>query len=427
MQPKHALFHSHQTRQSFWILLIGCLLIIGASLSVFSIYLLHGRRSATIQHLAINVIRAVTLARAVSPDELPQTVRLLSGGGLRVEMSPKPLLAPLTAPLTDPHKLHDYVVRNPDRIQISVPLANGQWLNIRTHRVDHTWLIVGLVFSGAVLLFALVFLCLWTIKRLDLPLRRFSEAAKQFGVDIESPPLAPIGPPEMQDVIQAFNEMQNRIRRLLHDRTQMLAAISHDLRTPITRLQLRAEYLKGTTQYEKAVADLKEMENMISSILSFARDHVRSEKRERFDLNALLESLCNDLVDVGHDVTYHSDLERMPYFARIGALKRAFANLIENAVKYGDKAEVTLKQNDKDVQIRICDEGPGIPEDQLEKVFAPFYRVDAARSPNKSGTGLGLAVARDIIRAHGGDIILKNRDPKGLTVIVTLPLQIENS
>jgi signal transduction histidine kinase len=217
--------------------------------------------------------------------------------------------------------------------------------------------------------------------------------------------------------------MQDRVRRLLHDRTQMLAAISHDLRTPITRLQLRAEYLQGTNQYDKAIADLKEMENMISSILSFARDHVRSENMERFDLNALLQTLCDDLADVGSHVVYHSELQRMPYFGRIVALKRAINNLIENAVKYGDRAEVSLKQTDKELQIRISDEGPGIPQDQLEKVFAPFYRVDTARSPKKSGTGLGLAVARDIIRAHGGEIRLYNREPHGLTAVISLPRQ----
>src|SRR5690606_14278292 len=127
-------------------------------------------------------------------------------------------------------------------------------------------------------------------------------------------------------------------------------------------------YLQGTNQYDKAVADLKEMENMISSILSFARDHVRNENMERFDLNALLHTLCDDMTDMGHTVVYHSDGQRMPYVARIGALKRAINNLIDNAIKYGDRAEVFLKQTDQFVEIKISDEGPGVPADQLEKV-----------------------------------------------------------
>ena len=150
---------------------------------------------------------------------------------------------------------------------------------------------------------------------------------------------------------------------------------------------------------------------------------MRSENMERFDLNALLESLCDEMVDVGHAVHYESDIQRWPYFGRIGALKRAFSNLIENAIKYGSEAEVMLKRVDNGVQIKIIDQGPGIPEDQFEKVFAPFYRVDQSRSPKTSGTGLGLAVARDIVRAHGGDITLFNRELKGLIVLVMLPLQ----
>jgi len=266
-------------------------------------------------------------------------------------------------------------------------------------------------------------MCAWAVKRLATPLGLFVNATKRFGVDVDAPPLALQGPPELQEVIVAFNEMQARVKRLLNDRTQMLAAISHDLRTPITRLQLRAEYLEDTNQYDKAIADLNEMENMISSVLSFARDHTQEEAMQRFDLNALLETLCNDMEDLGHDAVYHSDGSRAPYFGRISASRRAFTNLVENAIKYGEKVDVILKKVGDDIlEVKISDSGPGIPESQMEKVFSPFYRVDAARSLQKAGAGLGLAVARDVIRAQGGDIQLSNREPRGLMVQVSLPL-----
>lgn len=423
MTPKPGIFQSRQARQSFWILLVGILLLISASISVFSSYLVYTRYNIPLSRLANQIVRDVVLAKTLPTEELTRMARALNGDGVRVMVESKPWPGAQVLPSTDPQSIRNAVRTNPFHLAFTLRLSNGQWLNIHAHRTPRGWLLVGVIVSSVVLFLALVFLCAWIVRRLDVPLGTFLQAAKRFGIDVEAPPLAVVGNADMQEVITAFNQMQDRVRRLLHDRTQMLAAISHDLRTPITRLQLRAEYLQGTNQYDKAIADLKEMENMISSILSFARDHIRSENMERFDLNALLQTLCDDLTDVGHQVVYHSDLQRLPYFARIGALKRAINNLIENAVKYGDRADISLKQTDKELQIRISDEGPGIPQDQLEKVFAPFYRVDAARSPKKSGTGLGLAVARDIIRAHGGEIHLYNRDPRGLTAVISLPKQ----
>lgn len=420
---QQSLFQSRQARQSFWILFIGILLLMSASVSVFSSYRAYTAYNVSVDRLAYQIVRVVVLAKALPIKELPHMVRALNGEGVRVKIEPQPRPNAQVIQSPDPHALRQLVEANPQHLNLTLQLADGQWLNIHAHRMPHGWLLVGAIISSFVLLLALIFLCIGVIRRLDVPLSPFLQAAKRFGIDVDAPPLALRGGTEMQEVITAFNEMQDRIRRLLHDRTQMLAAISHDLRTPITRLQLRAEYLQGTDQYEKAVADLKEMENMISSILSFARDHVRSENMERFDLNALLETICDDMIDIGHSVTYHSDMQRTPYFGRIVGLKRAITNLIENAVKYGQQAEVSLKQTETELQIRVSDQGPGIPSDQLEKVFAPFYRVDTARSLKQSGTGLGLAVAQDIIRAHGGEIRLYNRDPHGLTAVISLPRQ----
>ena len=416
------LFQSRLSRQTFWILLIGVLFIGMAGMSVFSTYMLYGRYKVSEAKLSNDVTKAVMLAKALPVSDLPDIVPVLRAPGLLVTMTLLPPQGSQLLQLTDEKTLWSYVHEHYGDVRFSTQLANGQWLNIHARRVEHTWFVAGLIASSVVLVFALAYLCIWAVRRLAVPVNDFIRAANRFGVDVQAPPLAPVGPPEMRKAIKAFNEMQNRIRRLVHDRTQMLAAISHDLRTPITRLQLRAEYLKGTPQYEKAVADLDEMERMISSILSFARDHVSAETMERFDLNALLDSLCDEMIDVGHSVEYHGG-ERQPYFGRISALKRVFSNLIENAVKYGDQAEVTLRNTGDSLQVKIVDQGPGIPEDQFEKVFAPFYRVDQSRSLKKSGTGLGMAVARDIVRAHGGDIALFNRDPKGLIVLVTLPLQ----
>lgn len=417
------LFKSKTSTTVFFTLLIGIFLIMIASGFVFSIYLSHHRYRTSRPKFAWDFVKVARLAQVIPMGEMRSHIHALRGNHFRVTLSNAQPKNSILIATNKPKQLYALAMQHHKNLFASIALSNGRYLNIRGKLADHPFYNAGLLAIIALLFLVTVFLCLYVVRRLSLPASKFIDAAKRFGVDVQSPPMAVTGPPEIQDIIKAFNEMQSRIRRLINDRTQMLAAISHDLRTPITRLQLRAEYLKDTAQYDKAVADLNEMEKMISSILSFARDYANTEVMERFDLNALLESLCDDLSDTGHAVTYDSSGERMPVLGRLLALKRAFTNMIENAVKYGDKAQVSIAPHNETLQIKINDEGPGIPENEMEKVFSPFYRVDPSRSPETSGSGLGLAVARDIIRAHGGDIQLFNREPTGLSVVVTLPLK----
>jgi len=423
---KRTILGNRAAWQSFAILFIGLVLLISTAISVFGMYLLYGRHPISASLLADEAIRSVIVARSLPISELPKVIRVLNQRGLLVRMTPQPNQQSQIIELTDPKTLRSYIYSHSYDFRISIQLANGQWLNIHGHRLRSFWISFGALISGIALFFSLMFVCIWAIKRLAWPWDEFLKAARRFGMDVEAPPLALSGPREMQVVTKAFNEMQERIRRLMNDRTQMLAAISHDLRTPITRLQLRAEYLNNTDQYDKTIADLNEMEHMISSILAFARDYASKEAKERFDLNALLEALCHDMQDVGQPVGYKPYDDKLAYYGRISALKRAINNLVENAIKYGQRADVALKIADDDnVQIIIEDNGPGIPENQMENVFSPFFRLDISRSLKQSGTGLGMAVARDIIRAHGGDIKLYNRHPKGLRVLVTLPIRTE--
>jgi signal transduction histidine kinase len=374
-------------------------------------------------------VEVLKTAQALPEADLPSSAQLLDSWeqGVRVHVTGKPIGGAyvLTFPQLKEFKGDALVNELKERSEVSISLSKEQWLNVRI-RPFQPYLLWKLAIAALGLLLAWIFLSIWGIKRLDLPLQSLLEAAQRFGIDMQTPPLPVTGPAEIQKVIEAFNEMQQRIRRLLDDRTQMLAAISHDLRTPITRLQLRAEYLKGTPQYDKALEDLNDMENMIDSVLAFARSHMQVEPMDHFDLNVLLETLCDDLSDMGHSVTYHPSVSRQPYFGRLGALKRALNNVIENAIKYGKSAEVSLHHYASYWQIKVADQGPGIAADQMEKVFTPFYRVDLSRSSKIRGTGLGLTVARDIIRAHGGDITLHHQEPRGLVVLITLPFVNEN-
>jgi signal transduction histidine kinase len=204
----------------------------------------------------------------------------------------------------------------------------------------------------------------------------------------------------------------------------MLAAISHDLRTPLTKVRLRGEYIEDKEQQARLFHDVDHMQAMIDSALSFFRDDIRDEKTTTFDFPELLRTIVDDYSDQGSAVVYHGP-EHTPFRGRPFALKRAFTNLVDNAVKHGGAAEVELLCTLREFSVAVRDNGPGIPPEMFERVFAPFYRLDASRNRATGGVGLGLTSARDVIRGHGGDIALRNRASGGLEVEVTLPLTTE--
>ena len=253
-----------------------------------------------------------------------------------------------------------------------------------------------------------------------MPLGRFAQAAGRLGTDVNAPPMAEAGPSEIVQAARAFNQMQERIQRLVDDRTRMLAAIAHDLRTVLTRLRLRAELIDDAEQQRKAIADLDAMATMLDETLAFARDDGAGEARQDVDLAALVRSLCDDLADVGQPVHYLGP-DRLRFACRPVALRRALANLIDNAVKYGREAEVGLQTERDTIRLTIEDRGPGISAAAREQVFQPFFRLEPSRSRATGGTGLGLAVARTIVHRHGGEIALDDRPGGGLIVRVTLP------
>jgi signal transduction histidine kinase len=252
----------------------------------------------------------------------------------------------------------------------------------------------------SIVLFAAVIVAFWTARRLAGPIREFARAAERLGVDLAAPPLAVRGPQELRTTIQAFNRMQDRLRRFLEDRTQMLAAISHDLRAPLARLRLRAELVADGEQQGKMFDDLEAMNAMIDSTLAFARDDVRQEPRRLVDLAVLVGDVCEDVADTGGKVAYLGP-RGIDFPCRPNLVRRAVANLIDNAVKYGAAARVQIDREADRVVIVVNDDGPGIPPQEQERVFAPFYRMEA-RDPGKAGVGLGLSVARTIAREHGG-------------------------
>ena len=250
------------------------------------------------------------------------------------------------------------------------------------------------------------------------PLGKLAVAADAVGRGARVEPLPEEGGRELQAATRAFNSMQERLRRYLDSRTSVLAAMSHDLRTPLTRLRLRVETIEDDTLRSKCTADLDEMNNMIRGALGLFRGLNDDEPAVEIDIDALLEGLRAETVETGGIVTL-TGRASAPYKGRSLALKRCLGNLINNAIQYGKEAHISVEDGAV-LTIRIRDRGPGIPAAQLEQVFEPFFRLESSRSRDSGGTGLGLSIARDIVQAHGGAVALKNVDG-GLEAVVTLP------
>ena len=312
------------------------------------------------------------------------------------------------------------------------------WLRLTDADAAHRWLVMtvpaellrrpdvlhlllwwGLSLAGAVPLSLLV------AQRLTAPIRRFSAAAEHLGLDIAGSGVPESGPAELKSAAAAMNAMRRRITRFVDDRTQMLAAISHDLRTPISRLRLRTEALPEGRERQAMIADLKHMEQMIGATLDFARDASTSEARCRIDLASLVGSLCQEIADLGQKAVYQGPAY-LEFPCRPIAVGRALRNILENAVEYAGGAAATILDRGDAVEVIVRDRGPGIPAAEHERVFEPFYRLDRARSTRHEGAGLGLSIARNIARAHGGDVTLANAraeksDAGGLIVTMRLP------
>lgn len=304
---------------------------------------------------------------------------------------------------------------------IAVPLDNGQWLQVRTGfpSPPKEWgrpFLISMGVMAAIIALVVIF----TVRRLTAPLRGLEAAARKLGRGEAIEPLAEEGPKEVRNTIVAFNAMQERLMRFVQDRTRMLAAVSHDLRTPITTLRLRAEFIDDEEMRDKILATLDEMQAMTDAVLVFAREDATSEETIDLDLAALISSMVDDYEEMGKAVQFTGP-DSFTFSCRAVSLKRAIRNLVENALRYAGDAEIELRPSAKAVEIIISDHGPGIPADKLEEAFAPFFRVESSRNMETGGVGLGLSITRTIIRSHGGDITLANRAEGGLLARITLP------
>jgi signal transduction histidine kinase len=304
---------------------------------------------------------------------------------------------------------------------VAVKQADGSWLTVQPprqplispwqFRVILWFLITSIGMAPMAWLFA---------RRLSSSVTLFAEAAERLGRNPNSEPLPAKGPREILPAIDAFNEMQEKLRRYVADRTAMAAAVAHDLRTPLTRMRFRIEAAPPELR-AKMAADIDEMEAMVAATMAYARDASGVVDHTRLELSSLLESVVDDLAETGVKVTIEG-AERAVIWGDSTALRRLLVNLIENACKFGGTARTRLVVERDWAVVTVEDDGPGIPQGDLEKVFEPFYRGEPSRSRETGGSGLGLAAVRAIASLHGGDVVLQNRAEGGLRATVKLPL-----
>jgi signal transduction histidine kinase len=276
------------------------------------------------------------------------------------------------------------------------------------------------------LLFAVIsvtLLGLWAARALTAPLSSFAKAAESFSLNGAAAPLPERGPVEIRSVAKAFNRMRERITGLIDDRTKMLAAISHDLRTPITRMRLRSEFIEDEAHRSRMLDDLDQMRSMLESVLSFLRNDRKLEAMTLVDIATTLQLVADQFADMGHKVAYDGPRHAMA-MVRPDDLHRSVTNLVENAVRFGAEAMIHLAVSTDHVTIEVEDDGPGISDARKDVMLEPFVRGDDARNMDEAaGFGLGLSIAHAIVLAHGGELSLHDRQPRGLVVRIQLPVR----
>ena len=299
-------------------------------------------------------------------------------------------------------------------------LDDGRWATVEPPRsLLSPWqqrILLALAIS-ALILAPLVW---WMARRLTRPIRVFAEAAERLGADPDAEPLTPSGPAEVRTAIHAFNDMQAAIRAHMRQRTQTIAAIAHDLRTPLTRLRFRAEQAPDAVR-DRMAGDIEEMDHLIGQAMAFVRGEATADRTERFDLGLLTDDCARGFAETGAAVTVLAT-QRMAVDGDPAALRRAVANLVDNALKFAGSARIMAGRQGDEAVVEVEDDGPGIDEAELETVFEPFHRGERSRNRETGGAGLGLAVARQAARASGGDVRLINRPGGGLTARLTLPI-----
>ncbi len=416
---------------------IGIVAVHAVSLWTYQHAMERERHAAHTVRLAEQLVAVKRALALVPPAERESVAHDLSGGAIDAHWSEDPIAAPNRTTRPADQSLADEVYAllpelapgdvvigvgaDPHLALASLRLPDGSWANVRLFasppQVDGSH---GSVLSTSLMALGVLLISLAIAAWLTRPLRSMAAAVSQAR---PHPPFAPLkedGPNEVRELAHAFNGMQARIADLIGRRTQALAAVSHDLRTPMTRLRFRAEDVADPELRAALVSDISEMEQMVEATLSYLRGEAADEPARPIDLVPLLETIVNDARDQGRDASLDAP-QSLVLTGRLIALKRAVTNLVENAIAYGGCAHLSLKAEDGQAVLTVRDEGPGIPDEQLDMVLEPFVRLESSRSRATGGVGLGLTIARTAVLNHRGSLALANRPEGVLAVTIRLP------
>jgi signal transduction histidine kinase len=355
-------------------------------------------------------------------DTLKQQLHAALGPAYGIEVAPStdtqrtPILLPV--PFYELRELaaHQSSAR---RYDVTVRFADGDAVVFRITRMPGALLPSNLLLNLVLVVLLLVVVLYLAARSITRPLSELAHAADSVGRHGSPRQLQERGARELRDAARAFNTMQDRLRRYLDSRTRVLAAMSHDLKTPLTRLRLQVEALDDPPMQARIGRELDEMEGMVHEALSLFRGLDDGEPASAVDVDALLAQIRGEFADMGATVTV-TGRSQAPLNAKPQALKRCLTNLVANAIKFGTRADIVVEDGAALV-LRVRDAGPGIPQQELERVFEPFYRLETSRNRDSGGTGLGLSIARDIAQAHGGTLTLANLPGGGLEALLRLP------
>ncbi|USQ97955.1 ATP-binding protein [Caulobacter sp. RL271] len=420
------------------LMLAVALEFVGSSI-LFENSRLYPNRDNQLRRAAEQLVTAETLLDSTSAQDRKTQAVMISSRATELTWSPLPVLVDRNR--TTEHELKerfrdaepslrgrelrlnadiDRALPRDTRVKVALQLRDGSWLTLKTKIRAAPWaVLLSSVGSAFILGLGVIAAAALVLRNLSRPLRALAEAADKVGKGAQVR-IAESGAGDLKLVAKAFNAMQDRISGLLRARTEALAAVGHDLRTPLARLRLRAGFVKDAEAREALEADVDEMTAMLDSLLAYLGGQEDPEPRRRTDLAAIAMTVVDDATDAEHAATY-AGLDHLPVQVRPVSLKRAISNVVENALHYGGDATLTLAREGRTAVLAIEDNGPGIPETELAEVLQPFHRLDSARARNTAGLGLGLTIVQQIMQREGGALVLKNRPQGGLRVELRLP------
>ncbi|CEG56183.1 sensor histidine kinase [Legionella fallonii] len=402
-------------------LVLGNLLIILSFFQLMQYY--YGNRKPVIPPHAIQSLTSLVKKLQSSPQtDWTMILEKQSTPWSKITLSDKPLYLNNALLKLNAATVFD-LIKSHQKLEMSVFITKDAWLNIKILSLfsNRSHLVLSL---SIILLGAFFFINYWAVRTLNQPIQTVIQSLDDNKIQEEWSPIPLTGNTDQKTLLNKINELQSKVNKLLSNRTRVVTAISHDLRTPLTRLKLRTEYLSSDANYEKMLDDINEMETMIRETLDYFYDIHREEKFQRFDLVAMLNSIQEDALELHEGVVFKTELNKLVYTGAVNLLKRAFNNIINNAIYYGGSASIQLAATSHHIEITVTDSGPGLSKSDMEEVFTPFYRGENSRSRATGGTGLGLTIAKEIIQMHQGSITLTNPQEGGLKVTIHLPVTV---